>query len=317
MKKAVIIGNGRMAVDCLGLLQPQASVALVVTEPVMSGKNIVTDYCGRFGIPVVETHKINQPELVDRIRQATPDLLFSINNFKIIKAPLLAIPSGGTINFHNGPLPRYGGVNPCAWAIVNGEVEHGVTWHHVDAGIDTGDIIGQSLFPIGPRETAGTLTVRCILEGVRLFGQIVEGLVCGTAPRTKQDQARATYYSLKDIPNEGRLDFTWTRERFDRFVRALSFYPLRNTLAYPRGNVRERTFFVERIVSVGTGAGTAEPGTIVGLQSDRVDVQIADAVIGLTAVLDEERRTLKVPDFVEGYGLSIGATIDTSSPVPV
>ncbi|MBI1875558.1 MAG: hypothetical protein HYS05_16965, partial [Acidobacteria bacterium] len=290
--------------------QQHASIGLVVTEPASAGKNILTDYCRRAGIPVVETNRLNQPEAVDLFRRTAPDLLFSINNFKIIKEPLLAIPADGTVNFHNGPLPRYGGVNPCSWAIVNGEVEHGVTWHYVDVGIDTGEIIAQSRFPIGARDTAGGLTVRCILEGVRLFGDIVSQIVDGTAPRIPQDRTNASYYSLKDVPNQGVIDFSWTLAELDRFVRALSFYPLKNTLAYPKATCRSRTFYVERVVPVVSGKLAASWGTVVEIWPDRIDVQVADGVVGLTSVLDDERRTMKIVDFASSYGLAAGTLFD-------
>lgn len=302
-----------MALDCVSLLQQQASIGLVVTEPVSAGKNILTEYCQRFAIPVVETSRLNRPDIVDLFCRTAPDLLFSINNFKIIKELLLAVPTDGTINFHNGPLPRYGGVNPCSWAIVNGEAEHGVTWHYVDVGIDTGEIIAQARFPIGARETAGSLTVRCILEGVRLFGEIVPQIVRGTAPRIPQDRTSATYYSLKDIPYEGVIDFSWTQAEIDRFVRALSFYPLRNTLAYPKATYRSRPFYVERIVPVASAMRMAQCGAIVEIRPDRIDVQVADGVVSLRSVLDEQRRTLKIADFASAYGLAVGALFESAA----
>lgn len=301
-----------MALDCVRVLQREASIGLVVTEPLSAGKNILTEYCLRAGIPVVETSRLNRPAIVDLFRRTEPDLLFSINNFKIIKEPLLAVPKDGTINFHNGPLPRYGGVHPCSWAIVNGEAEHGVTWHYVDAGIDTGAIVAQSRFPIGPRDTAGTLTVRCILEGVRLFGQIVPQVVNGTAPRAVQDRAKATYYSLKDIPSQGLIDFSWAQAELDRFVRALSFYPLKNTLAYPKAAYRSRPFYVERIVPVVSGMRIAPSGAILGIRPDRIDVQAGDAIVGLTGVLDDQRRTVRTREFASSYGLGVGALFESA-----
>ncbi|MBI1873928.1 MAG: hypothetical protein HYS05_08575, partial [Acidobacteria bacterium] len=65
-----------MALDCVSLLQQHASIGLVVTEPASAAKNILTDYCRRAGIPVVETNRLNQPEAVDLFRRTAPDLLF-------------------------------------------------------------------------------------------------------------------------------------------------------------------------------------------------------------------------------------------------
>ena len=58
----------------------------------------------------------------------------------MIPDPVLALAARGAINFHDGPLPRYAGLNAPVWAILNREPAHGVTWHLIEGGIDEGDI---------------------------------------------------------------------------------------------------------------------------------------------------------------------------------
>ena len=59
------------------------------------------------------------------------DYLFSIANMKLLPKEIVALPRRGTINFHDGPLPRYSGVHATSWAILNGEARHGITWHFI------------------------------------------------------------------------------------------------------------------------------------------------------------------------------------------
>src|SRR6476659_9154377 len=126
MKKLVLIGSGKMAVDCLKIMTetPHDVLSIAITEPrAVSAGNPLPLYCREQGVPCLETEWINSSGVVDRLSTIGPDIMFNI-----------------------GPLPRYGGVNAYSWAIINGEKHHGVTWHYLDQGIDTGDIIAQRLF---------------------------------------------------------------------------------------------------------------------------------------------------------------------------
>ncbi|MGA2408320.1 MAG: formyltransferase family protein [Bacteroidales bacterium] len=52
------------------------------------------------------------------------------------------------INLHPSYLPKYRGPSPILWAILYNENEIGLTLHFVDDGIDSGNIIKQTLCPI-------------------------------------------------------------------------------------------------------------------------------------------------------------------------
>ena len=69
------------------------------------------------------------------------DWLFSIANLEMIPESVLARAKAGAVNFHDGPLPRYAGLNAPVWAILAGETAHGITWHMIEGGIDEGDVL--------------------------------------------------------------------------------------------------------------------------------------------------------------------------------
>ena len=59
------------------------------------------------------------------------DYLFAITHLALLPDRVLSLPRRATINFHDGPLPRYAGLNTPAWALMNGETAYGVSWHLV------------------------------------------------------------------------------------------------------------------------------------------------------------------------------------------
>lgn len=97
------------------------------------------DYCARCGIRVLEVGALDAPETVDAIRELAPDLAVHVGT-GILRAPLLGVPRLGTLNIHNGLLPRFRGVNVAEWSALLGQPV-GCTVHLVDPGVDTGDII--------------------------------------------------------------------------------------------------------------------------------------------------------------------------------
>lgn len=76
------------------------------------------------------------------------DYLFSIFNNRILDNAVLSSPRKGAINCHDAPLPKYGGVNAVAWALMNQENSHGVTWHIMQEQIDEGEILQQAIFNV-------------------------------------------------------------------------------------------------------------------------------------------------------------------------
>lgn len=65
-----------------------------------------------------------------------------------------------SINFHPGP-PEYPGIGCTNFAIYHGEREFGITVHHMDEKVDTGDIIIVERLPIFEEDTVYSLTQRC------------------------------------------------------------------------------------------------------------------------------------------------------------
>ena len=69
------------------------------------------------------------------------DLLLSITHPNLIEPAHIGRARLAALNYHDGPLPRYAGMNGSAWALLSGENRHAIVWHHLTAGLDEGDIV--------------------------------------------------------------------------------------------------------------------------------------------------------------------------------
>jgi methionyl-tRNA formyltransferase len=78
-----------------------------------------------------------------------PDLVVCMGFPWKVPADALAVPRLGWLNGHPSLLPRHRGPVPVAWAIRNGDEQIGITFHRMDAELDTGPILAQRPIPLG------------------------------------------------------------------------------------------------------------------------------------------------------------------------
>ena len=231
-----IIGSGKMVIECINhiLSFEGTTIPFVIYDPDMDVNENLIEYCREKNVDYYGFRKINSSESLQIIRAANRDIIFSMSNFRIIKKEMIGIPRVGIINFHNGPVPLYRGLNVVSWAIFNGEKSHGVSWHFIDEEIDTGAVIGKVMFNIDETDTAGRLLVKCVIGGLQLFREFFSRLYNETIEKYPQ-HGPATYYSSKNKPeNNGVLDFNWPFQKIDRIVRGLNYIPFINNYAYAR-----------------------------------------------------------------------------------
>ncbi|MBY4678829.1 methionyl-tRNA formyltransferase [Marinobacterium arenosum] len=71
------------------------------------------------------------------------------------KIPMTAAntPKYGMINLHGSALPEYRGPDPIYWQVRNGETHSMLTAHRLEEMFDTGAILAQQPFDIGPYDT--------------------------------------------------------------------------------------------------------------------------------------------------------------------
>lgn len=86
---------------------------------------------------------INSKENVEKIKSLGADILISIAGNQIFRSELLSTAEHGCINLHTALLPKYRGLMPTFWAMLNDEPHIGISVFQVDSGIDSGPIINQ------------------------------------------------------------------------------------------------------------------------------------------------------------------------------
>ena len=91
----------------------------------------------------------------------------------------LAVPRLGWLNGHPSLLPRHRGPLPVAWAIREGDEEIGITFHLMDAELDTGPILAQRPYPLGELQPPDTFYPEFGPTVGEALGEALEKLAAG------------------------------------------------------------------------------------------------------------------------------------------
>jgi UDP-4-amino-4-deoxy-L-arabinose formyltransferase/UDP-glucuronic acid dehydrogenase (UDP-4-keto-hexauronic acid decarboxylating) len=251
-------------IGCVGieaLLRNDIEIVAVFTHVDDSRENLwfhsVAELAAARNIPVFAPEDINHPLWVQRIRDMAPDILFSFYYRNLVKPAILGIPPAGCINLHGSLLPKYRGRCPANWVLVNGETETGITLHHMTAQPDAGDIVFQKRVAISDEDTARSLHEKLARASRELLDESLPRIKNGTAPRTPQDAAQATYYGGRR-PADGEIDWTKEPRQIRNLVRAV-------TRPYPGAfsHLGDRKCLFWAVSTVPCDADRPLPGTIV------------------------------------------------------
>ena len=250
----VLIGDESLLVGCADALLDRGHTI----SAIVSGDPVITGWAVDKGLRHVE----RIADLAGQFDTGEFDYLLSIANLKVIPEPVLALPARGAVNFHDGPLPRYAGLNAPVWALMNGERDYGVSWHMLEGGIDEGDLIAQALFEIAGDDTAFSLNSKCYAAAMDSFGQVIAQLESGAPERQPQDLTARSYFGRFDRPvAAGRLDVTRPADELAAQVRALDFGDYWNPMLRPKIELGGQVLLVGH-AAVESPDCDAAPGTI-------------------------------------------------------
>lgn len=190
-----------------------------------SGRIYLDDISEEHNVPLLKINHINDQEVLDAIKEHEIDWLFIIGWSQIAGEAVLNAPTYGCIGMHPTLLPKGRGRAAIPWAILKGLDKTGVTMFKLDAGVDTGDIIGQGIIPMDEETTATELYEKVDEMHIQLIREYWDAIVNNTVELQKQDDRIATEWPGRK-PADGEIFATMTMQEAERLVRAVTHpYP--------------------------------------------------------------------------------------------
>ena len=310
--RLVFCGTPDFAVPTLeALLDHGHQVALVLTQPDRPAgrkmelqQSAVKRFALTRGLRVLQPEKIKtNQDLRAELESIRPDAIIVVAYGRIVPDWMLTLPRLGNINLHGSLLPKYRGAAPIQWAVANGETETGVTTMHLDAGLDTGDILLGSRVSIGPDTTAAELYPQLAGIGAKLMLDTLDGLERDTIAPRKQDDSQASLAPIL-TREDARMDLQ-RRTAPEAYNRWRGFSPWPGAYAELRG----KRFLVHRMHPTQQSDIVLAPGelALVG------DVLLAGAANGSPLALDEVqiegKARMSGAQFAKDFQLRRGETL--------
>ena len=175
------------------------------------------------GIPVW-TDVPRGDEFVGRLRDLDVDAAPVVAYGHLLRPEVLAVPRHGWINLHFSLLPAWRGAAPVQRAIIAGDEITGATTFLLDAGMDTGPVLGTMTETIRPRDTSGDLLDRLAHAGAGLLVATLDSLEDGALDPQPQP-ADGVSLAAKLTPADAFVTFTTPALAVDRLVRGCTPAP--------------------------------------------------------------------------------------------
>ena len=269
--RLIFFGTPAFAVPTLRRLvhDSQFDVAMVVTQPdrpTGRGRRLeaspVAAAARELGLQCYQPVSLRSAEARAPLGKVGADL-FVVAAYGLIFGPkTLAIPRLGCVNVHASLLPRYRGAAPISATILNGDQETGVTLMRMEAGLDTGPMLGTRAEPIQGDDTTESLMGRLADIGADLATDLLPPFARGELVPAPQPASGASL-TRPLTKADGWLDWRRPAVELERAVRA--FWP------WPRAwtNDGERTLQVHRAQVVPGPAG-AQAGALIETTNELV-----------------------------------------------
>ncbi len=188
-------------------------------------------YCQDHGLSLhVLPKPTNLGSLLDAFR---PDLVLVCGWYWKIPEEILNRVPGGFVGLHASLLPRYRGFAPLVWSLLNGETEAGISLFYFEVGLDTGDILFQKKFPLGPDTTIAEALQLAETQSMSGLAETLPLLLAGQAPRRIQDHSQASICSQRK-PEDGHIDWTQPATSIHNAIRAQT-HPYPGAFTYWEG----------------------------------------------------------------------------------
>ena len=168
-------------------------------------------------VPVFELRRLSSADAAVQLAALEADLAIVACFPRLIPEHILAVPPRGFLNLHPSLLPELRGPYPLFWTFRLGKQRTGVTVHHMDDGLDSGDIaLQRELFlpdGVSGRQASALLAA----HGASLLLDACRQLAAGTLPAIPQCGGVSMY--SRPSAEDFHIPISWSARHAYNFIR--------------------------------------------------------------------------------------------------
>lgn len=242
------------------------------------------------GLPVFQPVSLRPQDNQQLVADLNADVMVVVAYGLILPKAVLDMPRLGCINVHGSLLPRWRGAAPIQRSLWAGDQQTGVTIMKMDVGLDTGDMLYKLACPITAEDTSATLYDKLAELGPKGLIDTLSQLARGTAQPQVQDEAQVTY-AEKLSKEEALVDWSLSAAQLERCIRAFNPWPMSYLV------IDGQPVKVWKASVIG-GQASAEPGTIVEVNKQGIQVATGDGILNLESLQPAGKKAMSAQDLL-------------------
>ena len=212
--------------------------------------NPVADLARLKQLPLLQPLDFDQ-HFLNLYQQLQPDLVICVAyGPPFFTQDMIDIPTYKIVNIHPSPLPKYRGATPGPWQIINGETTSAVTFFQIDTLPDHGPIITQIPFELNSNWTSHDFYQKAFEIASINLEKVLKSYILNPKSVIPQDHSQKSYYP-KFTKETAKIDWSWSTDKIDRFIRAMNPWPIAWTKVQNRssGQILTLKVFSSRLIN--------------------------------------------------------------------
>lgn len=266
---------------------------------------------------MAQTHQIPvfTPEHLDsaareQILPLKADLLISFAYGHIFGPKFLAMFPMGGVNLHPSLLPKYRGCTPVPAAILNRDIQTGITIQKLALKMDEGDILAQTIVDLNGTETNESLLNYAATEGAGLLLTVLtKAAKEGKLSDGKAQVGEPSYTSMITKEN-GKIDWNKSAAQIDAMVRA--YYPEPGTWCMDNGQTLRilQAIYIEETDAKAIPFANEIPGKVLQFSKpEGIYIKTGNGILIAKTLQKQGKKSMNYKDFMNGARDFIGSVL--------
>ena len=311
--KVVFFGTPEYAVKPLqALINSHHQVMAVVSQPdkaVGRSNKVVPTPVKKIAIenkiPVFQFEKIRKDD-ISNLLDIDADIYITCAYGQILGENVLNAKKYGVFNLHGSLLPKYRGASPIQSALLNNEIETGVTVLKSGIGLDDGDVVYTKSIEIDSEDNAITLFDKLSVLSAECVIEVLNLLECGKETYQKQDETKATKCSMFTV-EMGNVDFNKPLKNIKGLIKGLAMWP---TVRVTIDDVYFKIYNCKDYICDLKLEDYKNGEVVIANNKQGLVIKCSDGFLEITEILPINSKKMSAKSYLNGKQIKIGSVIN-------